>query len=137
MSMAFEVKSPAELKAIIGRLTRIFPDGVAQAMWVKSNVIMNEALPQVPVDFGYLRSTAYVNDAVIDASGVSVEMGFYAKYARPVHEIPEPPMRSVGGRSAHHEHGKWHFLKDPLDEHIKELPADIVAQVEAYLGGEL
>jgi hypothetical protein len=137
MSMEIHCKSPEDLIKEINRLTSVFPDGVKQALWEQANAIMNDSSEQVPVDYGYLRASRYVNDPYSEMNKIGIELGYWANYAAAVHGIPEPPMKSEGGRSAHHEEGKWHFLKDPIDAHAPELNGRIVLRVEQMLGGEL
>jgi len=127
MSMTFKCRSVAELTERIERLAQVFPEGVGQAMHEEAGIIMNESAPQVPVDTGFLRSTGYVKDPYQEGQTITVEMGYYANYAAPVHDIPDPPV--------HHEVGKAHFLSDPFDAKAPELPRRIVERVESYLGG--
>ena len=135
MSITVTCRSPEELQEALFRFKRTFPDGVKRALWLYARLVMNDAQKEVPVDYGYLRATGYVNDPYDEADRIVCELGFYATYAAAVHEIPEPPMKSKGGRSAHHEHGKWHYLSDPLDAHQPEMVKYIVENVEAMYGG--
>ena len=128
MSMTFTCRSPEELKAKVQRLAQVFPDGVKQALWEQGRLIMNESVEQVPVDTGYLRSTSYVNDPFEEGGKIAVEMGYYANYAAPVHDRPDPPV--------HHEVGKALFLADPFEKKGPDLQRNIVARVEEMLGGE-
>jgi hypothetical protein len=137
MSMTIHVKSPAELKASLQRLIKVFPEGVAQAEWEFVQQVLNDSDPNVPVDFGYLRSTRYSNDPVIESGMISTEYGYWASYARPVHDIPPPPDVSEGGRSAYHAHGTYQFLKIATDKDGPYFPEKCVAKVEQMLGGEL
>lgn len=135
MSVTITVRSPAELQASINRFSEIIPDAVGQAQYLYARLVMNDAQELVPVDYGYLRATGYVADPWVDVNRISTELGFYAAYAAAVHNIPEPPLTSEGGRSAHHEHGQWHFLLAPLVAHHPEMQKYIVDNVEAMLGG--
>ena len=128
MSMTFTCRSPEELKEKIKRFAQVFPDGVKQALWEQASIIMNESKGQVPVDTGFLRSTGYVNEPFDEGSKIAVEMGYYANYAAPVHDRPDPPV--------HHEVGKAFFLADPFEEKGPDLQRNIVARVEEMLGGE-
>ena len=136
MSMTFVCKSPEELEAKIQRFARVFPDGVKEALWQEGSLIMNESVEQVPVDTGYLHSTSYVNDPFEEGGKITTEMGYWANYAAPVHDIPEPPAVSKGGRSAHHDAGKAFFLSDPFEARGPNVQKNIVARVEQMLGGE-
>jgi hypothetical protein len=47
---------------------------------------------------------------------------YTAPYAIPVHEIPSPPNKSVGGRSARHDPPtKWRYLADPFKREQSQL----------------
>lgn len=135
MSITFTCRSPEEMQAAVRRFSQVFPEGVKRALWMYARLVMNDAQERVPVDFGYLRATGWVGEPYIDMERICIELGFYASYAAAVHDIPEPPMKSEGGRSAHHEHGQWHYLLDPLTEHDPEMIPYIIEQVEAMLGG--
>lgn len=131
------VRSPEQLIAEMNRFQRTVPEAVKRALWLYGRLVMNDAQKQVPRDDGYLAATGYVNDPYDEEDRIVCELGFYATYAAAVHDIPEPPMKSKGGRSAHHEHGKWHYLSDPLDAHQPEMVKYIVENVEAMYGGEV
>jgi hypothetical protein len=76
----------------------------------------------VPIDEGQLRDTGRTRGPFFPSSGSMEVWGSFgpavnergSHYAIPVHEIPEPPAKSVGGRSAHHEWGTWKYLQIPL-----------------------
>jgi len=135
--MIVHVRSPEELKAHLDRFKKIFPQGVAIAEYQFVQTVLNDSDPNVPVDLGYLRASRYTNDPVISTGEISTEFGYWANYAAAVHNIPEPPLKSEGGRSAHHEHGNAFFLKNSVDEHKGEFQKELVLRVEEMLGGEL
>jgi hypothetical protein len=76
-----------------------------------------------PVEKGVLRNSIRAPLPKIGRDYVEqiVEAGGAARqYAAAVHEIPEPPAKSVGGRSARHRppHGKggaWKYLERPFN----------------------
>lgn len=129
------VRGPAALISELQLLSATIPESVKRALWQYGRLVMNDAQAQVPVDFGFLRGSGYVDDPYTEADKICMELGFTMRYAAAVHEIPEPPMRSKGGRSAHHEHGKWHYLSDPLDAHAPDMLKYIVASVNSMYGG--
>ena len=125
MSMTFTVRSPEDLRAKLDRFVQVFPGGVKEALWDEAHVIMNQSVGQVPVDTGYLRSTSYVNDPFEEGGKIAIEMGYYANYAAPVHDI------DIG-----HYVGKSHFLSDPFEMLAPSVMENIVLRVEQKLGGE-
>jgi len=125
MSMTFTARSPDELREKIERLSEVFPDGVKQALWERASVIMNESKEQVPVDTGYLRSTGYVGEPFDEGTRIAIELGYYANYAAPVHDIDRP-----------HYVGKSHFLSDPMEYLGPGLAQEIVERIEEMLGGD-
>ena len=135
MSMEIHCKGPEELKAKLKRFTEIFPDGASQALWEQAQLVMNDSAEEVPVDTGYLRSTRYVNDPFVDAGHIKVELGYYANYAAPVHDITPPPAKSKGGRSAVHMVGKWMYLNDPMESRGPKFNQKMVSRLEQMLGG--
>jgi hypothetical protein len=53
-----------------------------------------------------------------EGTKIIFRFGYGTNYAVYVHEIPEPPDKSIGGRSARHRPPtKWKFLEDPHNRH--------------------
>lgn len=83
-------------------------------------VVRRRSQQLTPVDTGNLKASAYTE--VFDTShGPGAEIGYTAYYAPYVHEIPPPPAKSPGGRSATHTVGQWKFLETALKEKAKEI----------------
>ena len=125
MSMTFTARSPDELREKIERFSEIFPEAVKIALFERASVIMNQSKEQVPVDTGWLRETGYVADPWDEGGKITVELGYYATYAAPVHDIDIP-----------HYVGKWHFLSDPMEYLGPGLQQEIVNRISEMLGGE-
>lgn len=76
----------------------------------------------VPVDSGATRDSGKTRGPVFpDSSSIEVWGSFGpvvndhgSAYTLSLHEIPEPPEKSVGGRSAHHDWGTWKYLQIPF-----------------------
>jgi len=86
------------------------------AVRAASETALTNALVITPIEHGNLRSSGRVGttQTATGSGGVHVlgYVEFTAPYADPVHEIPEPPNESVGGRSANHEPPTTsHFLE--------------------------
>jgi hypothetical protein len=79
---------------------------------------MRESKRIVPVEHGVLRSSGHVDQPKIKNMQASVTLGYggaAANYAIPVHEIPPPPKKSPGGRSARHSPPtQWKYLEQPF-----------------------
>jgi hypothetical protein len=123
MSDGVKITGFNELKKKLETLVTDVPEVVCDALWEEANMVMNDSKKQVPVDTGYLRNTGYVNRPYITSNGaVSVEFGYWAEYATPVHELPNQ-----------HVQGNWHFLYgkafSPLDKRQSQIPANIIKRV--------
>lgn len=68
---------------------------------IEAQSILNDSLPLVPVDTGFLRQSGAVLPAAVSGSTVSVVVGYGAEYAIWVHENLE----------AHHNVGQSKFLE--------------------------
>jgi len=84
-------------------------------------VVRKRSQELTPVgETGNLR--AWVHTEVYDTpKGPGAVIGYEANYAVYVHEIPPPPARSPGGRSATHKVGQWKYLETALKEKQHEI----------------
>lgn len=89
--------------------------------------VLTNTLPITPIDTGLLRSSGRTSVEETQTSAGRTVVGFIeftAPYADPVHEIPEPPSVSVGGRSAYHEPPTTsHFLEIAYLQISDDFPA--------------
>lgn len=108
------VDSMEEVRRSIDRVVREFPKAMSEALFREAKEIKRQADPLTPFREGYLRRQNYVNEPVARPGAVEIGFGNRAEYGAAVHNIPEPPAKSEGGRSAHHVHGQWHFISDPV-----------------------
>lgn len=94
----------------------------AAALTLEANLLATDAKRVTPVDLGALRNSIVVSSPEIKGAVVSVEVGAggpAAPYALAVHEIPPPPAKSPGGRSARHKPPtQWKFLETPARQRI-------------------
>ena len=98
--------------------------------------VLGEIKAETPVgESGFLRGSSEVR-----SDGNNIVFSDPMKYAEPVHNIPEPPAKSEGGRSAHHKIGKWHYVIDPVMRNLTELQnaiqEDLNEMVESVAHGE-
>lgn len=120
MSGEIRLRGLEEFKLRLAALGGIVREAAAAALYVEANKILTASKRFVPVDLGALRASGFVAAPVIEGAVVSVSIGYggpSVKYALPVHEIPPPPARSVGGRSARHNPPtQWKYLERPARE---------------------
>lgn len=83
-------------------------------------VIDNAKANYVPEETGATKDSGKVKGPFVTRDMVEVTGSFgpvsngRGPYTVPLHEIPEPPAVSVGGRSARHQKGTWKFLQIPF-----------------------
>ena len=97
-------------------------------------VVRRRSMQLTPVDTGNLRGSAYTLAYDLWLKGTTVEIGYTAGYAPYVNEIPPPPARSPGGRSATHTVGQWKFLETAIKEKRREILAIIRKRARVGLG---
>lgn len=98
-------------------LARRYPEAAATATYQEGQALLGDSKQEVPVQYGTLRRSGYVDSPTDDGK---VVVGYGTNYALPVHE-----------RQAHHEVGKWKFLIDPMLRRVagyKERMAKRIAQ---------
>lgn len=123
---------PKVAKLALGHAMRAEMEGVIEL--AKDNY--------VPIDTGELRDSAKVRGPFFPSKGSMEVWGSFgpavnprgSHYAIPVHEIPEPPAKSVGGRSAHHEWGTWKYLQIPFLIRQAGMVGRIEAEFDLLLG---
>lgn len=113
------------------------PKVLAKALYGEAEDIMRESKLIVPVDTGTLRSSGHVEQPKIAGMKTSVTLGYggaASGYAIPVHEIPPPPMKSRGGRSARHNPPtQWKYLEMPFKKARRGLTERLGRKVRAEL----
>ncbi len=95
---------------------KAYAAGVA-AVREEAERVMTISKRLVPVRHGILRASGHVT--VLEQRGLIIGRlgygGAASRYALPVHEIPPPPAKSVGGRSARHRAPTgWKYLERPV-----------------------
>ena len=118
------------------RLIRLLASGGSQsitalgrALHEEAQVIYSKSQAQVPYDTGALHVSGQIHDPAYSGSEVVVEItygGNAAPYAQVQHE----------NRDYRHDPGrKSHYLQDPFEEAIPDLPPNIHDRIEAILRG--
>lgn len=117
-TLTFSLKGTAQMKRNLRRLDGRMPNVIGKALFAEGEAIMNASKRIVPVDTGALRSSGNVQLPKREAGKVTVTLsygGAAAPYAVAVHEIPPPPRKSPGGRSARHTPPQqYKFLEMPF-----------------------
>lgn len=101
--------------------------------------IRTESLKEVPRETGALANSCDVKVTSVGTVMGIVEYGHNAPYALAVHEIPPPPQKSEGGRSARHgapygHGGKWKYLEDPFNRIAPGMPKEVAKALEEEFG---
>lgn len=118
--MSFQLLGLDKLKQNMAETRALAVRAAAAALLQEGNLLLTEAKRITPVDLGALRNSGLVGTPEVKGSVVTVEVGFggpAAPYALAVHEIPPPPQRSPGGRSARHKPpSAWKYLETPAKQ---------------------
>lgn len=100
------------------------------ALYEEGNRIMGVSVGLVPVDTGLLRSTAHVEQPMLDGQGVSVELSYgshgTAEYAAII-EFDTSMNHPNGGQS--------HFLSEPFFAATAGMAARLAAAIHSNMGG--
>lgn len=105
LTATFTLEGDEEMMDKIARLYPAYKTAMWQGMEDWADDVINEAKRITPVDTGALRASGHVvgvND--MGQGEVTLDLGFSAEYAAPVHE----------NRAARHEVGRAKFLEEPL-----------------------
>lgn len=86
MAARFKLSGNEAIRKEIKRLARLYPQGLAVAIYKVGVAILGDSLPRTPVEFGVLRSSGYVSAPQGEGVKASVEVGFGTQYAVPQHE---------------------------------------------------
>jgi hypothetical protein len=101
----------------------------AQALNEIGEHVMGEAKSITPVKDGRLKRSGKVSQ-MAQPHNLEAVLTYGTDYALFVHEIPPPPRRSEGGRSARHQPpygtgGEWKFLEKPVNKEAKTFELDV------------
>lgn len=120
-------RGTTELATRLAKAAVEAPIGLGVALYLEGQAIIADSIPITPIEFGALRSSAFVDRPEITPAGASVTIGFggaAADYALFVHEDP----------NAHHEPPtQYKFLEQPALEHQRDFDKRIAAGLELAL----
>lgn len=132
MDSRFRVDT-ATVRDGLRRLMNSLPRSAAIALNELADETMMRSMELTPVRYGDLRRRAKVSKRATQTQ-LKAELTYASEYAVYVHEIPAPPAKSSGGRSARHRVGQWKFLETAVNETGRNLPARLAAKLAAISG---
>ena len=120
----------------LGRLAQRMPRIAAKALNEVAELTMTQALELTPLETGRLKATGKVFHA--SARSLRARLTYGTDYALAVHEIPAPPKKSPGGRSARHfppygTGGQWKYLETPVKNRARTFTQDVGRRMRAEL----
>lgn len=123
----------ATVQRNIQRLAAQFPVAAAIAVNEVAEVTMTRSKELTPVEFGLLKDSGRVADPARPAN-LAATLAYAKEYALAVHEIPPPPAKSEGGRSARHDVGQWKYLETAVNETAATFAKDVADKIGALTG---
>jgi hypothetical protein len=114
-----------------------YPKAAASSLNHEAEMTMAAAKLLTPVrrkGGGTLRRSGKVSEHAQPAH-LEATLSYGTNYALYVHEIPPPPQKSAGGRSASHQPpfgtgGQWKYLETPLNQRAKKFPKRIAVGIQ-------
>ena len=105
------------------------PMAAARAVNEIADLTLAHSVELTPWEFGRLAGSAKVNPYA-KPGPLRARLTYGTDYALAVHEIPPPPRRSVGGRSARHNPpygtgGQWKFLETAMNRTSRTFVLDM------------
>ena len=116
-SMSLKVQGMEKVSSKLRVMARTFPEAAAKGLNEAAEITMAWAKIRTPVKTGRLKSTGRVAKMPTKDS-LEAQLAFGTDYAVYVHEIPPPPQKSEGGRSATHKVGQWKYLESAVNEAV-------------------
>ena len=140
MAEKFKIKGAKEVKRNMVKLSTKYPAFAAAALNAETETTLVEAKELTPVESGDLKRSATIWKT---ATPVSLEtvIVYGKQYALAVHEIPAPPQKSPGGRSADHQPhlgsggksvgqgGQWKYLSTAINQRAQKFAARIASGI--------
>jgi hypothetical protein len=116
------------------QLAKVFPAAAAVALNLEAVETLADAVKLTPRDKGGLQRSGRVS-RLAKAKKLEALIRFGKFYALAVHEIPAPPQRSVGGRSARHyppfgQGGQWKYLETALFNRLPKFSKRIADDID-------
>lgn len=117
------IKGIEQIAAELKKLAAKYPKAIAGALYQEGFDIWRESVKRAPVEFGVLRSSAYVSPPTATSSGVPrVEIGFGTNYAIPQHERLD---------YKHPRGGRAKYLQSVLEEMSPSMLARVARRTKA------
>lgn len=119
MADGFTLSGEKEMARRVQKAGKVYPEVTGRGMQREGFRIMEASQPQVPVEFGRLRASGFVDDPRIVGGSPEVRLGYGTDYAVFVHERLD----------VSHPVGKAKYLEDPL----KAAAPDYLRNVAAFV----
>ena len=137
MKLDVKVTGISKVNERIAVLARRMPKIAAGALNEVAELTMTDSLDLTPVDHDVLRASGKVLP-LAKANNLKATLTYGTDYALAVHEIPPPPQKSVGGRSARHEPpygtgGQWKYLETAVKKRARTFTQDIGSRMRREL----
>jgi hypothetical protein len=118
------------------KLAADLPVWATQALNAEAEVTLTEAKKLTPVKTGRLRRSARVRHATPFEMRALLTYG--TKYALAVHEIPAPPDKSEGGRSATHKPPtQWKYLETAVNKRAPKFKDRIATVIRKRMAASM
>jgi len=121
MSLTVSIIGADKIKATVLALARSVPAESARILNGIAEETMTDSKERTPVKHGTLRRSGKVSEPAT-ARRLETKLTYGTEYALAVHEIPPPPQKSEGGRSARHKVGGWKFLEHAMQSTARWMP---------------
>lgn len=131
----FTVKNVQAVMRGLDRARYLMREAVAMGLNEVGEETILDSKAHTPVSpgGGVLRNSGTVM-RYAQASDLRVWLTYGTEYAIYVHEIPPPPKKSPGGRSARHKIGEWKFLENAVNRTARSLVQRVAQKARAILG---
>jgi hypothetical protein len=137
MKLEVKVAGIDKVTERIAVLARRMPKIAARALNEVAELTMTDSLDLTPVDDDVLRASGKVLPHA-KATKLKATLTYGTDYALAVHEIPPPPQKSVGGRSARHQPpygtgGQWKYLETAVKKRARTFTQDVGSRMRREL----
>ena len=92
------------------------------AMYMEAEEIMTESQREVPVDYGFLKNSKFIEEDKTTDGGVKFFLGYDIEYATKVHYT-----------NLNYRHGKWRYLIDPMNRAASGMDARVAARMRVMM----
>jgi hypothetical protein len=136
----YTITGTKEVARNVRKMATKYPQFAADALNDEAEFTLKEAIKLTPVESGDLWRSAGIAQIATMVKLETIIM-YGKEYALAVHEIPAPPMKSTGGRSARHDPhigsdgkmvgtgGQWKFLSTAINQRAQKFMGRIAGKI--------